>query len=284
MESSDKKIIKNPNWELVASGLDFPEGPAWDETNQTLYASNCYGSWISKIANGKLKRMELESDSAIGKTNGLGITKDGNIIACDYELNVILQITPVGKVTTLVSGYDGRLFNRPNDLTIDKNGNFYFSDPKNYGKDKLDGRLFFYDIKNRKTTLVADSLAFPNGINISPKDGRLYLSESAKNQVLRFDILEDGTLANKSVFIKLPGGDPDGLDFDAEGNLYVAHFGSGTLFIVSPDGVILEQIKTPGKKPTNIEFGGDDLKTLFLTEVETNSIYKVSSTIKGAVN
>jgi gluconolactonase len=46
----------------------------------------------------------------------------------------------------------------------------------------------------------------------------------------------------------------------------------------------LEEIKTPGKKPTNIEFGDDDLKTLYLTEVETNSIYKIRTNIKGYKN
>ena len=279
--NSDKPI-ENKEWKLVTSGLDFPEGPAWDG-NKTLYASNCYGSWITRVTDGRFDTLKLESSSAIGKTNGLTFSKDGNIIACDYGIGAILSISPSGKVDTLIDGYKGVKLNRPNDLIIDKNGNLYFSDPKSYGKDKLDGRLFHYNFKTSKLTLLVDSLAFPNGINISP-NGKLYLSESAKNQILSFDILDNGTVANKSVFVTLPNGDPDGLDFDSAGNLYAAHYGTGTLFIISPNGKILEEIKTPGKKPTNIEFGGDDLKTLYLTEVETNSIYKIRTNIKGYKN
>ena len=279
---SSDKLIENTEWKLVATGLDFPEGPTWDGS-ETLYASNCYGSWITKIHNGKFDTLRLNSNSSIGKTNGLSISKEGNIIACDYGLGAILSISPNGEVSTLIDGYKGAKLNRPNDIVIDKNGNLYFSDPKSYGKDKLDGRLFHYNFKTSKLTLLVDSLAFPNGINISP-NGKLYLSESAKNQILTFDILDDGTVANMSVLVSLPNGDPDGIDFDVDGNLYAAHYGTGTLFIISPEGKILEEIKTPGKKPTNVEFGGDDLRTLYLTEVETNSIYKIRTNRKGYKN
>jgi gluconolactonase len=128
---------------------------------------------------------------------------------------------------------------------------------------------------------VQTELAFPNGIGISPIDGRLYVCESAKNRILSFKINENGKLGNKKVFVELPGGDPDGFNFDVEGNLYVAHFGGGNLFVISPDGTILKTVKTPGLKPTNVEFAGDDKKTLYLTEVETNSIYRCRVSIAG---
>ena len=83
------------------------------------------------------------------------------------------------------------------------------------------------------------------------------------------------------LFIELPGGDPDGIDFDVKGNLYVAHFGSGTIYVISPVGQVLEKIKTPGAKPSNIEFGDSDFRTLYLTEDETNAVYKIKVLYPG---
>ena len=129
---------------------------------------------------------------------------------------------------------------------------------------------------------MAEGLGFANGIGISPLNSKnLYVCESTKDRILVYDINEDHTLANKTVFIDLPGGDPDGIDFDTQGNLYAAHYGSGTVFVISPQGEILQKVKTPGKNPSNIEFGGADLKTLYLTEDESNGVYKIHTINQG---
>jgi len=280
--SCDKKIVnENEKWQVVATGLNFPEGPAWNN-NGTLYFSNCYGGWIGKIINGNLDTFLTASDSTFQKTNGLIISDKGDIFACEYGIGKLIKILPNEKnVIVLNSGYNGKNFNHPNDLTFSTDENLFFSDPKSYGKEKLDGRIFYYDFRLKKVKLVADSLAYPNGMAISPLDKKLYVSESAKNRIINFDISESGFLGNKKEFIKLPGGDPDGLEFDNKGNLFVAHFGTGSVFIISPKGKILQQIETPGKKPSNLEFGGNDLKTLYLTEDETNTIYKLRTNNKG---
>ena len=83
--------------------------------------------------------------------------------------------------------------------------------------------------------------------------------------------------------ITLPGGnqDPDGMDVDENGNLYIACFGGGKIFVVSPEGKLLDSLMTPGKKPSNVEFGGEDMKTLFISECETNKIYSIRTVIAG---
>ncbi|KAA3609333.1 MAG: SMP-30/gluconolactonase/LRE family protein [Calditrichaeota bacterium] len=273
-------IFENDKWEKVGGGLNFPEGPVWDG-EKTLYFSNCSGGWIGKISAGKIDTFLIAGERTFRKTNGLAIDKNGDILACDFGLGAILKISAEGAVTTLIAGFEGTAFNRPNDIRFTTAGNFYFTDPKSYGENKLDGRLFYYESGTKTIKLAADSLAFPNGLAISPVDKKLYVSESAKNQIIRFDIDANGELSNKQTFIKLPGGDPDGLDFDSEGNLYVAHFGSGTLFVISPDGRIKEALNTSGKKSSNLEFGGQDLKTLFLTEDETNAVYKIRTNFPG---
>lgn len=267
-------------WELVADKQNFPEGITFDG-NKNIYSSNCYGGWITKITNNSIDTFLTSSDSTFGKTNGLFALGDGSIIATDFGNGRILKIDSKGNSNTLVIGYMGNSFNRPNDLTIDKLGNLFFTDPKSYEEDKLDGRIFYYNFNDDSLVMVQSNLAFPNGISISPKDGRLYVCESAMKRILSFKIGEYGKLSDKKVFVELPGGDPDGINFDIEGNLYVAHFGGGNLYVISPTGEILTKVKTPGMKPTNIEFVGKDRKTLYLTEVETNSIYRCKVTIKG---
>ncbi len=261
-------------WELVADGLQFPEGPAW-AADSILYVSNCNGDWLARIQNGKMDTLLLAGPDRFQRTNGLAALPDNWLLACDFGLGAILRISPGGEVETLVPGYRGIPFNRPNDLALVGDGRFYFSDPKSYGKDKPDGRVFYFHPDSSDVLLAADSLCFPNGIARSPRDGKLYLSESAQNRILRFDIAADARLVNAEVFAELPGGDPDGLEFDRDGNLYVAHFGGSAVYCFAPDGTLREKIPAPGKKPSNLEFGGPDGRTLFLTEDESNAVYRL---------
>ena len=265
----------------IADGLNFPEGPAWDGMGN-LYVSSCYGGYIAQIsADGTKKFIDSTSNPNLKQTNGLAVYKDGSIFACDYGLGAILKTTPEGKSEIFIDGYDGKRFDRPNDLAFDDKGNLYFTDPKSYGKDKLDGRIFKVVIKSKVVKLLADSLAFPNGIAFSPDGDKIFICESAQNRILTFNVDKDGSLSNRNVFAELPGGDPDGLAFDIDGNLYAAHFGGGAIYVLSSDGKIKEKIIAPGKKPSNVEFGGDDLRTLFITEDETNSVYSTKVKIPG---
>jgi len=275
-----QSLIPNSDWEFVADGFSFPEGPAWHESG-VLYLSNCTGGWITKISNNKVDTLAYATDSTFEKTNGIIVTESGELLVCEYGEGKILQITPKGEVSTLIDGYKGKSFNRPNDLAFDEQGNLYFSDPKEYGKENPKGRVFYYNFSSKELKLVADGLDFPNGLGISPTTKKLYVSESGRSRVLEFEITSSGSLTNRRTFIDLPGGDPDGIEFDVEGNLYVPHFGTGTLYVISPKGKILQEVKTPGAKPSNIEFGDEDLRTLYLTEDETNSVYKIRTTNIG---
>ena len=278
--SCNSQPVQNEEWTLVSAGFQFPEGPAWDSQG-SLYVSNCHGNWIAKIHDTYVDTFLLASDSTFVKTNGLAVTKNNAILACDFGKGAILEISPAGEVKVLIPGYQGQPLNRPNDIILTEAEKIYFTDPKSYEAEKKDGRLFYYDPGKNELKLVADSLSFPNGLGISPVDHKLYVCESSMYRILRFDVGTDGTLTNKEKFIELDGGDPDGIDFDVQGNLYVAHFGARAMYIISPYGEFLQQIKTPGNKPSNLEFGDNDLKTLYLTEDETNSVYKIRTRYPG---
>lgn len=276
-------IDSTQKWIKVVDGLNFPEGPAYDGY-KSIYLSNCYGGWISKYYLGIIDTfLSKKSDPLlIEKSNGLVFGKENNLYICEYGKGRILRANDSGELEVYVSGFDGKYFNRPNDLTFDKNGNLFFTDPSSYDKNILDGRIFFVDTKTKIVKLLDDSLAFPNGINISPLDHKLYVCESVFNRIFRYDITDDNKLTNKELFAIIPGGDPDGIEFDINGNLYVAHFGGKAVYIFSPEGNLLQKIETPGSKPTNLEFGDEDYKTLYLTEVETNSLYKIRTKYPGS--
>jgi sugar lactone lactonase YvrE len=69
--------------------------------------------------------------------------------------------------------------------------------------------------------------------------------------------------------------------FDETGNLYVAHFGEGRVDVLDPAGTEIGQIDVPGKKTTNVAFGGPDGTTLVITDVETASVYRTRLDVRG---
>lgn len=274
MSCSSEKRFNHGEWQKVASGLEFPEGPAWDK-NGILYVSDCYGKWIARISQNGVDTLISADNQVMGQTNGLLFGHDQILYACDYGLGAILAIDPEAHSEIVAAGFNGKKFNRPNDITSAGDGILFFTDPKSYDPDTPDGRIFRFDTSTKEVQLAADNLAFPNGIAISPVDNRLYVCESARQQIVRFNLDATQGLSNREVFVKLPGGDPDGIEFDNRGNLFVAHFGGSKVYIASGDGRILKEIETPGKKPTNLEFSDNNFKKLYLTEVETRSVYQI---------
>ncbi len=258
----------------VRDGLQFPEGPAWNGRDK-LYASNCHGDWITVIAPDTTTIFLRAGNDpfTFSKTNGLTFGPDGHLYACDFGIGAILRISPTGVSEVFIDGYLGKPFNRPNDLAFDRKGNLYFTDPKSYDRNNRDGAVYRCDTKTRDVTRAAADLAFPNGIAFSADGKWLYVCESAMERILRFPVRRDGSLGEAAVFVDLPGGDPDGIAFNRKGDLYVAHFGAGSLCVIDNKGTIVKIIMTPGKKPSNVEFAGPDLRTLYITEDESNAIY-----------
>lgn len=267
----------------VADNLKFPEGPAYDGL-KTLYVSNCYDDWITRITEDKVDTFAVAPTQPdnFQKTNGLVVAKDGSIYACDYGMGAILKFSKDGSCNIFCDGYNGKRFNRPNDLCFDRKGILYFTDPNSYSEDKLDGTIYLIPDDNNTAIPIITGLGFPNGIAFSPDEETLYVSESSLHRVTRF-YSDDNKTLKKEVFVELPGGDPDGIAFDIEGNLYVAHFGGGAIYVINSSGKIIQKILTPGKKPSNLEFGDTDMKTLYVTECETNCVYKIRTEIPGMV-
>lgn len=280
--SQDYSIINVDKWVKIGYNNNFPEGPSYDG-EKYIFISNCYGRWISKFTKDDISGkdsislsaadnvlIDFRADTAIvNRTNGL-VNVNGELYACEYGNGSLVKINSSGKPEVVSKGYEGIRFNRPNDLCFDGEKSIYFTDPKSYNKEVLDGRIFRFNIETKQTELVCSNLAFPNGIKLSNDKEYLYVCESAKQVVTKIKVDKDGYLAERTTFVELPGGDPDGIEFDEENNLYVAHYGGKAIYKISSDGKIVTKYITPGKKPSNIELIDG---YLLITECETNSIY-----------
>jgi len=267
----------------VAEGIRFPEGPAWDGRGN-VYVSNCDADpgVVTRVDDkGNASVAFTGSEKTFLKTNGMTFHESGSIFACDFKKKAIIEIQPDGSASVYADNYQGVPFRGPNDLAFDPNGNLYFSDPAGSSKEAPIGRVYRVD-KLKKVTQVASGLAFPNGVAFSADGKTLFVAESQKYQVLKYPVKADGSLGEKSVFCTLPGEhDPDGMNFDSAGNLWVAQFGGGAVHEFDPSGKLIRSVELPGPNVTNVEFGGKDMKTLYITEVKTGALYRIRTEVPG---
>jgi len=275
LSAQDYPIIKSDAWVKLTEGLAFPEGPS--TILGTTYFSNCHGGWVGAYSEKGLDTLVSKNThpDLIKNTNGTIALIGGDLLVCEYGYGKILQVSTAGDVKEIAPLQTGYKLNRPNDLAQFTHEVFYFSDPKSYDKNIKDGRVFWVNLRTGELKVVAENLAFPNGIVFSHNRKTLYLCESAEQVILKFDVDAYGELTNRQVFLELPGGDPDGLMLDDDGNIYVAHFGGSAVWVVSPEGKIIKKIETPGSKPSNLEFIGEYFEEIVITETETNALYKL---------
>lgn len=256
----------------VADGFDFPEG-ATVAADGSIFLVNCHNDVINRVTpDGEISLYARVP----GKGNGTKLRPDCTLVVCDYFANCIAEVDTAGNTTVLIDkDVDGNPLSRgPNDVCIAKSGDLYFTTPQGSGKNNPVGKVYHHSQSTGRTSIIAEGLAFPNGIALSADESMLYVAESQHSRIWRFPILKPDLLAAGRIFVQLEGGwDPDGIDFDSDGNLYIAYFGSGMLMVVDPSGKVVAEIPAGGKNPTNLSFGGPNGDWIYLTEAQTNSLY-----------
>lgn len=101
------------------------------------------------------------------------------------------------------------------------------------------------------------------------------MNESVQRKVWRYELDEQGNISNKQLFISFTDFGLDGMRTDNQGNLYIARYGAGVVAVVSPQGKLIKEIKLKGKYPTNVAFGGEEGKRLFITMQKRGAIEMV---------
>ena len=271
-----KLVAKGAKPEKAGSGYAFTEGSSvaldgrvffTDQSNDRIYI------WDEKQG---ITLYKEETD----RSNGTLFDSHGNLLACADLRNSLIKFTPEGeKIVIYDKGYDGKHFNGPNDLWIDKQGGIYFTDPyyhRSYwpeGQSQLlEIQAVYYLKPTGELIRVIDDLQQPNGI-IGTPDGRfLYVADIRAGNTWKYSINSDGSLSNKTHFA--PAGS-DGMVLDSQGNVYLT---SGKVLIFDSKGEKTGEIELP-EMPSNICFGGRERNILFITA--RTSVYTLKMQVKG---
>lgn len=287
-QTRDDLIEASAVLEIVADTFLFSEGPASDP-HGNLYFTDIQASRIYRLSvDGRLGIVKDPS----GRANGLRFDSKGNLLACEGASRSVTSTSPLGKTTILADRYLGKKLNSPNDLWIDAEGGIYFTDPRYdagwiyvekdispaefsdslFGEEQDAHALYFIPPDGQPLRRVAEGFANPNGV-VGTTDGKtLYVSDTVKKEIYRFDILPDGSLTNRVVFVSEYS---DGLTLDEMHNLYITN---GGIQIYNPSGERITTIELP-LQSSNVCFGGEDRKTLFVTARQ--ALYGIRMKVTG---
>lgn len=269
---------------LAERGLAFAEGINFDRDG-TLYCVDWIGGGIwRRPPDGPLHEWIRTG----GNPNGSRFGPGGDLFVAECGCRAILRLsTTTGHVTIYANRCDGEPLLGPNDLCFAPDGTLYFTDP---GTSSLGDR---YGTVRAVTpdgtvTRIAEGLAMPNGIAVAPDGVTLIVAETYTGLLRRYS-LEAGSRYEELVPLTIltpargPGADgrndagPDGMTLGADGNLYVAHAGSGFVQVISPAGTIIAHLAAGGPGPTNVAFWRN---SLYVTEGWSGAIYRLDIDVR----
>jgi gluconolactonase len=270
--------------EVVAQGLRGTEGPIAAPDGALLLTEQA-ASVITRIDAAGQRSTFLENTNG---SQGLTFDRKGRLIGVLPMTKQIAVLVPAR--TVIASAFEGAPFAGPNDLVADRRGGVYFTDPGGYppsGEFLAHTPAVYYIRPNGSVARIADDIARPNGIILSPDEKTLYVANTLGAFVVAFDVQPDGGVRNRRSFARLAGilmtnrgvrSGADGLAVDEAGHLYVTStvgvqvFGAdgrhlGTIPIGNPDG------------PQNLAFAGRDRKTLYV--VGDGAVWKIAMLAQG---
>jgi gluconolactonase len=293
-------VVTPPEAAVKVEGIvAFVEGPAW-HPNGSVYFSDCVNNRIMRrdVA-GKMHVARVPS----GCANGLFFDAERRLLACEGAgeggNRRVTRTEKNGTISVLTDRYESKHYNAPNDLTIDTRGRIYFTDPRYGDRDGLEmfdegGKpiMGVYRIdpspdsaECKVKRILSFEVACPNGIEVSAGDKYLYVVDNdnstadGNRKIWRFELTPEGDVVPKSqtlIFDFGRGRGGDGMALDVEGRLYVAagtniatpvettDFKAG-VYVISPEGKLLQFIPVSEDMVTNCTFGAPDRKMLFIT-------------------
>jgi gluconolactonase len=282
--------------EKLAGGFSFTEGPIWFDAGYLLFSDIPRNDMHKWTPDGKVKLFRKPSgydlnDAPPGAfigSNGMTRDRQGRLIVCEHGNHRVTRTEADGSITVLADKYEGKRLNSPNDIVQKSNGDFYFTDPP-YGLVKQDEdpkkELNFdgvFRLSNGKLSLLYKEIARPNGLAFTPDEKYMYLNNSEPHRkiCLRFEVRDNGRLANEKIFFDMThdssDGVPDGMKVDQKGNVYST--GPSGVWIFTPEGKHLGTIKPP-EVPANLHWGDADAKTLYITA--RTGLYRIKLNIAG---
>jgi gluconolactonase len=280
----------------IVSGLQFPEGPIVMDDGTVV---------LVEIKRGTLSRVDVEKGTVDvvaecgGGPNGAAIGPDGAAYICNnggcFEFIEVMGLTfpgpppdtywghgaiqrvdlGSGEVTTLYEECNGEPLRAPNDIVFDTAGGFWFTDHgvRHHRSSDRTG-IYYATTDGSSITEVIFPVDGPNGIGLSPAGDRLYVAETHTGRAWAWDVPSPGVAQGANpvgpgggeLLVGLPGYQLfDSLAVDGDGWVCIATLVNGGITSVSPDGATVEHLATDDPLTTNICFGGDDLRTAYIT-------------------
>ena len=248
--------------EVLTSGLNFPEGPAFDAQG-ILWCTELQGGNLVRWQDGKVQRYPTQ-----GGPNGMAFDHKNRAWVTDSQQNAIRRFDPAtGKWETIADKLDGHLLGAPNDLAFDPLGNLVFTCPVVWSEEAVgyvcclqpDGTL----------VKIAEGLHFPNGLEFIDNGQILVVAESRRGRLStgRWDpAAAKWTDPRPWAEVGIDG--PDGMVAGADGLLYVAMYGYGQIKAVDAQGKTARVYELPGKNPTNVTVDPSGKLGLVVTETE----------------
>jgi len=305
--ASETEDIFEPGAKLKieAEGGAGGEGPAWHPKLGVLSSGNGHIYQLDRKGKSRIYRKDAG-------TNGLLFDAKGRLLACEPVLRRVTRTDLDGTITVLTDRYEGKRYNQPNDITVDSKGRIYFSDPR-YGdrtgmeirdeKGRTIEGVYRIDPDGKVTRIIGRELDRPNGVLVAADDRYLFIADNNNDtrggarKLWRFELKKDGTVdfaSKKMLYDWGTGRGPDGLKQDQKGRLFVAaglnkpnppfepaKDKKGGIYVFTPKGKLLTFLPVPRDEVTNSAFGGDDLKTLYITGGGT--LYSIRTTTPGRV-
>jgi gluconolactonase len=263
--------------EKLCGGFSFTEGPAVDQTGNVYFTDQPNNKILKWSVDGKLS---VFCDNC-GRANGMYFDRSGNLFTCSDEENEVWSIDQKGNHEVLVTAFNAKKLNGPNDVWVHPSGAIYFTDPlypRSYWKRspemQQEGQFVYFLSADRKTLLrVVTDLKQPNGIIGTPDGKTLFIADIGGKKTYRYTIEKDGTLSGKTLFTNQGS---DGMTLDRKGNVYLT--GNGVT-IFNSGGEKIGHITVPASWTSNVCFGGKDMKTLFITA--SDAFYCLKMKVKG---
>jgi sugar lactone lactonase YvrE len=253
-----------PELQILMTGLSFPESPRWHEDRL----------WFSDWGAHEVIAVDLEGKSeTIVRVQSfpmcIDFLPDGRLLIVSASDGLLLRREPGGSLMTHAD-LSGLADHPWNDIVVDGRGNAYVN---NIGFDFPGGEftpgIVALVTPDGSARQVAEGVAFPNGMVVTPDNSTLIVAESYGNRLTAFDIAADGSLSNCRLWAELDGGAPDGICLDAENAIWYADVPNKRCVRVREGGEVLQAIDLD-RGCFACMLGGADRRTLFLITNEWN--------------
>jgi len=265
-----KPELSIDQFEIFATGLDHPEGLAFDRQGN-LWAGGEAGQIYRIDPHGKVAAVA----NLDGFCAGLAFSPEDDLFVCNARLGIV-KVTREG-IYSVFSDHTGRhKIECANYPVFDRRGNLFVTDSGLWKK--KNGYLLRFTPDGRGD-ILGGPYGYANGLALSHDEKDLYMVESDTNRIFHFDLREDGSIGSASLYAEQVGRLPDGLTLDTEGNLYASCYASDEIYRISPTGqktlLAFDPFGILLGGPTNMAFGGKDFDELYVANLSRYAITRI---------